>query len=149
MTTFATRSNANYVFWKYGAGNPGLAVAALAGSTAVGSMFRFCTHAEPMPSTWPFSLNLIGPPSVILSVMLVWRIASARVFGSVLFARLKASAAIRIASKVKPALRPWNTSLSFGLRLRNAFSTVLVRLAFGLYQGTLEIECSESLPRAL
>src|SRR5258706_15262556 len=124
-------------------------VAALAGSARVGGGLGFCTQAEPMPSTWPLALNLIGPPRDILSVMLVWRIASASVFGSVLRARLKASAAIRIASKVKPALRPWNSRRSFGFCLRKAFSTILVSFAPGLYQGTLEIEYSESLPSVL
>src|SRR5688500_13371430 len=138
-----------YAFLYPGIGKTGFAVAAPLGSTTVGVRFRFCTHAEPMPSTWPLALNLIGAPSVIFSVMLVWRIASARVFGSVAFARLKASAAIRIASKVNPAFSPWNTSLSFGFCLRNAFSTTLVTLAFGLYQGTLEIEYSDSLPSVL
>ncbi|MND04224.1 hypothetical protein D3C83_243980 [compost metagenome] len=52
-------------------------------------------------------MNLIGPPSIILLVMFVWRIASASTFGSVLFARLNESAAIRIASNVKPAFSPW------------------------------------------
>ena len=47
------------------------AVAACAGSTTVGSRPRFCTHAEPMPSTWPLALNLIGAPSIILLVMFV------------------------------------------------------------------------------
>src|ERR1044071_7614545 len=56
---------------------------------------------------------------------------------------------MRMASKVKPAFRPWNTSLSFGFCLRNAFSTTWVSFAFGLYQGTLEIEYSESLPKVL
>src|SRR5919198_1937087 len=112
-------------------------------------MFRFCTQAEPMPSTWPFALNLMGPPRDIFSVMLVWRMASASVLGSVLFARLKASAAINIASKVKPALRPWNTRLSFGFAFLNAASTRLVMFDFGLYQGTLETEYSESLPSVL
>ena len=83
---------------------------------------------------------MIGPPSIILLVMFVCRIASASTFGSVLFARLKESAAIRIASNVKPAFRPWNTSLSFGFCLRNAFSTTFVSSAFGLYQGTFEMQ---------
>src|SRR5258708_35068645 len=115
-----------------GTGKMGLAVEAVGGRTTVGRPLRFCTHAEPMPSTWPLALNLIGPPSIIFSVMLVWRIASASTFGSVLRARLNASAAIRQASKVKPAVRPWSTSLSFGFCLRNAFSTPVPGLAFRL-----------------
>ena len=102
-----------------------------------------------MPSTWPLSLNLIGPPSDIFSVMLVCRMASASALGSVLFARLKASAAMRIASNVKPTFRPWNTRLTFGFAFLKAASTRLVMLDFGLYQGTFEIEYSESLPRVL
>src|SRR5258708_22648983 len=95
-----------------GTGKMGLAVEAVGGRTTVGSRFRFCTHAEPMPSTWPLALNLIGPPSVIFSVMLVWRLASARVLGSVLLARLNASAATRIASTVTPAVSPSATTVS-------------------------------------
>ena len=37
-----------YALW-YGAGNTGFAVAAAFGSTTVGTPFRFCTQAEPMP----------------------------------------------------------------------------------------------------
>src|SRR5258708_35385381 len=112
-----------------GTGKMGLAVEAVGGRTTVGGMLRFCTRAEPMPSTWPLALNLIGPPSVIFSVMLVWRMASARVLASVLLARLNASAATRIGSKVNPALSPWSTRLSFGFCFLSARSTTLVSLA--------------------
>ena len=60
--------------------------------------------AERMFSTWPFALNLIGPPSDTRPVagMSVLRIASASVFGSTEPARLYASAAIISASNVNP-----------------------------------------------
>src|SRR4051812_29496684 len=56
---------------------------------------------------------------------------------------------MRIASKVKPAFRPWNTRLSFGFIFLKAASTRLVTGDFGLYQGTFEIEYSDSLPSVL
>ncbi len=62
---------------------------------------------------------------------------------------MNASAAISMASNVKPTFSPWNTSLSFGFCLRNAFSTTFVSSAFGLYHGTLEMLYSESLPSVL
>jgi len=58
--------------------------------------------ADRFPSTWPFGLNLIVPPSDMrfATGILVWRTASASAFGLVVLARLNASAAIMIASKV-------------------------------------------------
>src|SRR5262245_18385936 len=102
-------------------------------------------EAEPMPSTCPLALNLIGPPIIIRDVMLVCLIASVSAFGVVDFARRYASAAIMIASNVTPTLNARNLSESFGNCFRNAASTVFVSGAFGSYQGTFEMQYSESL----
>ena len=68
--------------------------------------------------------------------MWVWRIASASALGSVVFARLNASAATRIASKVKATLSAWPTSRSFGNFYLNAAATFCESSALGLNQGT-------------
>src|SRR4029079_10035636 len=84
------------------AGSASCAWAMSLGRTTVGLPPRFWSTTDRLPSTWPLALNLIGPPKETRSVaaMFVWRIASARAFGSVVRARLNAYAAVRIASKV-------------------------------------------------
>jgi hypothetical protein len=97
-------------------------------------------HADAIRVFCPFASKLIGPPTIIRSAMSVLRIASASADPSVLPARLQASAAIIIASNVNPTLSAWNISCSFGNCFLNAASTRLLRGAFGLYHGTLEMQ---------
>src|SRR5438128_2631278 len=88
-----------------GIGNTGGAAAFAAGNTTVGLPLRFCTAAERRSTFWPFSLNLMAPPTITRSVMLVALSASTSASGLVESARFAASAQISTASKEKPMLR--------------------------------------------
>src|ERR1051326_1770591 len=93
-----------------GIGNTGAAAAFAAGSTTVGLPLRFCTAAERRSTFWPFSLNLMAPPTMTRSVMLVALSASTSASGFVEPARFAASAQMSTASKEKPMLRSKDSS---------------------------------------
>src|SRR5690606_25289265 len=121
-----------------GIGNTGVASAASLGKTTDGRWLKFCSTADPTLMFWPLASNLIGPPIIRRLDRSVWRMASARATGSVVPARLKASTATRIDSKVKPTLKMLPTSESFGNFLLKAEPTSADSLVFGLYQGTTD-----------
>src|SRR5258708_31521544 len=87
-----------------GIGKTGAMAAVSTGITTVGARLRFWTMAEGILLFWPLSSNVIGPPIMMCSAILVARIAfinSAPLSGP---ARLTQSAATRSASKVEPTL---------------------------------------------
>src|SRR5258708_35689031 len=122
-----------------GAGKIGFAAAALSGRTAVGVWFKFCTAAEPTETFWPLASNLIGGPTIMCWVRLVCFRAPSSALGSAVPARLKASAAIRIASSVKPALKALVSNRSFGNAALKAIAARFETSLVGSYQGTLEM----------
>src|SRR5258708_23071516 len=88
-----------------GIGNTGAMVAVPAGIGTGGARLRFWTMAEGILLFWPLSSNVIGPPIMMCSAILVARIAFINSAPLAVPARLYPSAATRRASKVKPMLK--------------------------------------------
>src|SRR3974377_2546784 len=81
-------------------GKAGLGFDAACGANVTSLPPRFWIALHFNLSFWPFSLNMMPGPGLTLSLMLVVRTASASAFGSVVPARLNASAATSSASNV-------------------------------------------------